>query len=126
MRKILAIVAVALLALATVGAAVAAAAPVEPAKAYGVCVHKSTGVPRVLERNNLAKSVHGKCKSSERRITLPSVTGLSPAKLVFRRAAETETCTRVSATASTWTFSCASVAIPSPSPSATPSATPSS
>lgn len=76
MRKILAVVAAALLAVGVFGGAVAAVAASEPAKAYGGCVSKSTGYLRVLERNNLAKSALGKCKSTERRITLPSTSGL--------------------------------------------------
>jgi hypothetical protein len=39
-------------------------------------VSKSTGYLRILERNNLAKSAVGKCKSTERRITVPSTSGL--------------------------------------------------
>ncbi|WP_214103252.1 hypothetical protein [Acrocarpospora catenulata] len=76
MRKILALVAAALLAFGVFGGALAAAAPAEPAKAYGGCVSKSTGYLRVLERNNLAKSTVGACKSTERKITFPSRTGL--------------------------------------------------
>lgn len=57
------------------GGGVAYAAAVEPAKAYGGCVNKNTGYLRVLERNNLAKSVDGKCRSTERKITWYSRTG---------------------------------------------------
>jgi hypothetical protein len=56
--------------------AMAATAWTEPAKAYGGCVSKSTGYLRVLERNNLPKSVAGGCKSTERKITLYSRSGV--------------------------------------------------
>lgn len=124
MRKILIIAAAALLAIVTAGIAFAAATT-EPAKSYGGCVSRSTGYLRILERNNLAASAAGKCRATERRITLPSVTGLAPGRLVFRRGPVTETCTRASATASTWTFGCASVTA-TPSPSASPTPTPAS
>ncbi|ETK36108.1 collagen-like triple helix repeat-containing protein [Microbispora sp. ATCC PTA-5024] len=76
MKRILALVAAALLAVGVFGGAVAAVAASEPAKSYGGCVSKSTGYLRILERNNLAKSSVGKCKSTERRITVPSTSGL--------------------------------------------------
>ncbi|WP_062441215.1 hypothetical protein [Herbidospora daliensis] len=119
MKKILALVAVAVLGLAFIGPAVASAADPEPAKSYGVCVSKATGDLRALERNRLPKSVYGKCQSSETRITLPSVTGVTPARLVFRWPAETWSCPRVAAatTSTVWTFSCTSTPVPSPSPS---------
>ncbi|MGW4641790.1 hypothetical protein ACWEN6_24950 [Sphaerisporangium sp. NPDC004334] len=119
-KPVLAVAALALVALPTVGASAAATAT-EPAKAYGGCVSKSTGYLRVLERNNLAKSSAGACKSTERRITLPSVTGVPalPTKLVFRKPAGTDSCTKVTAqsTSATWTFSCTFTPAPSPSPS---------
>ncbi|GGS88614.1 hypothetical protein ACFFV7_50880 [Nonomuraea spiralis] len=65
-------------ALLLVGASTAAAvaAWTEPAKSYGGCVSKSTGYLRVLERNNLAKSVNGGCKSTERKVTFYSRSGV--------------------------------------------------
>lgn len=125
MRKILALVATAILGLTIIGPAVASAAAPEPAKSYGVCASKSTGALRVLERNRLPKSVFGKCKTTETRITLPSVSGVIPGKLVFRWPAETWTCPQVSAatTVNTWTFSCTSAPVASPS-AAPPSAAP--
>lgn len=56
--------------------AAASAAWTEPAKAYGGCVSKSTGYLRILERNNLSKSVNGGCRSTERKITLYSRSGV--------------------------------------------------
>lgn len=106
------------------GGGVASAAVTEPAKAYGGCVSKSTGYLRVLERNNLAASTSGKCKSSERRITLPSVTGVPklPTKLVFKRPSGVDTCTKNAAasTSSTWTFDCVLTVLPTPTPSLPP------
>ena len=108
------------LAVATVAVPVAASVVSEPAKAYGVCVHKSTGAARVLERTNLSRSRYGKCRSVETKITLPSVSGLPtpPARLVFNKPTGTETCNRDTekSSTSTWTFAC-TFAIASPSPS---------
>ncbi|MCT9932460.1 hypothetical protein N5079_19855 [Planotetraspora sp. A-T 1434] len=128
MRRILALVAAALLAACMVGVGVAASAPSEPAKAYGGCVSRSTGYLRVLERGNLAKSTAGACKSTERKITWPSRSGVVfPSKLVFKRALATETCAKDAATStsSAWVFSCTTVVVtpsPVPSPTPTPSA----
>lgn len=122
MRKFFAVVAAALLGLAVVGPVAATALAAEPAPAYGLCVNKNTGLVRALERNNLASSRNGKCRTTERKITVPSVTGLAPSKLVFKRGASTETCSRSSATTTTWTFTCVSVPVPSPSASPTPPA----
>ena len=119
MRKILLIAVAAVLAVAVAGIAFAAAVG-EPAKSYGGCVSKSTGYLRVLERNNLTASVDGKCKPNERKITWYSRKGLPlPSKLVFKRAAGTETCEGTSRTSEVWTFTCTT---PSPSPSPSPSA----
>jgi hypothetical protein len=99
----------------------AASAPAEPAKSYGLCVSKSTGYTRALERTNLGKSSVGKCKSTETKITIPSVTWPGPSKLVFVHTAPagttTDTCTRSAATPSTLTFACTTVVTP-PSPAA--------
>ncbi|NRQ35971.1 hypothetical protein HII36_29675 [Nonomuraea sp. NN258] len=77
MRKPLLVVAVAGLVLAGAGVgAAASAAWKEPAKSYGGCVSKSTGYLRILERGNLPKSVSGACKSTERKITLYSRSGV--------------------------------------------------
>ncbi len=73
-KKPLAIAAVGALVLGGAGVAYASAF-VEPAKAYGGCVSKNTGYLRVLERNALTKSVNGKCRSTERKITWYSRTG---------------------------------------------------
>lgn len=122
LKKPAAVLAAGLLLVAGGGVASAAA---EPAKSYGGCVSKSTGYLRILERNNLAASAAGKCKSSERRITLPSVTGVPklPTKLVFKRPTGTDTCTKdaTASTSSTWTFNCVLVLAPTPTPSPTPS-----
>jgi hypothetical protein len=56
--------------------AMASVAWTEPAKAYGGCVSKSTGYVRILERNNLTKSVNGGCKSTERKVTFYSRSGV--------------------------------------------------
>jgi hypothetical protein len=115
-----------LVGLATASASIAAsAAPAEPAKAYGGCVSKSSGYLRVLERNALAKSVNGKCKSTERKITWYSRTGIpKPSTLVFKRGTGTETCTRdASSTTTVWSFSC-SVTSPTPTASPSPSISP--
>lgn len=119
-RKFLAALVAAFLLFAVAGS-MATAATVEPAKSYGLCVSKSTGYVRALERTHLASSAAGKCKSTETKITLPSVTWPGPSKLVFVRGALTETCARTSATASTWTFNC----VTGPTP-LTPSPTPTS
>jgi len=118
-RKLLAALVAAVLMFAVVGS-VATAATTEPARSYGGCVG-STGYLRILEKTNLAKSAVGACKKTETKITLPSVTGLSPSKLVFVRTVPagtaTETCARKSATSSTWTYTCSTVVVvPSPSP----------
>ncbi|MFI6909866.1 hypothetical protein ACIBKY_52000 [Nonomuraea sp. NPDC050394] len=77
MKKTLAILAASALVLVGGGAgAVAATAWTEPAKSYGGCVSKATGYLRVLERNALTKSVSGSCKSTERKITLYSRSGV--------------------------------------------------
>ncbi len=123
LRKPVTVVAAALVGLSTVGVSVASSAPAEPAKAYGGCVSKSTGYLRVLERNNLAKSVAGACKSTERKITFPSRTGVPalPSKLVFKKATGTDTCTKdATSTASTWTFTCTFTIAPVPTPSPAP------
>lgn len=120
MRKFIAVLAAALLALAVVAPVAATALAAEPAPAYGLCVNKNTGLTRVLERNNLASSKDGKCRTTERKITLPSIAG-GPSKLVFKRGSSTETCTRATRTFSaTWTFTCTTVTVPVPSPSASP------
>lgn len=124
LSKPLAIAAAGLVLVGGAGVAYGAAAVPEPAKAYGGCVSKSTGYLRILERNNLAASAAGKCKSSERRITLPSVIGVPklPTKLVFKRPSGVDTCTKnaSASTSSTWTFDC--VLVPAPTPTPTPSA----
>jgi hypothetical protein len=129
MRRILMIVAGALLAAAAVlaGASASTSAPAEPAKAYGLCVSHSTGYVRALERNTLGKSAVGACHpKTETKITVPSVSGLAPGRLVFKEGLQTKTCTPAAATTRTWTFICTttSTATTSPSPSPSPSATP--
>jgi hypothetical protein len=97
----------------------ASATTTEPAKAYGVCISKSTGAMRVLERTNLDRSRYGKCKTTETKLTLPSISGLPklPTKLVFHRNSGTDTCTKTGAsTASTWVFACDFDPVPTPSP----------
>ncbi|MET7333260.1 hypothetical protein [Nonomuraea sp. NPDC005650] len=77
MKKPFVVLSAAALVLVAGGAgAMAATAWTEPAKAYGGCVSKSTGYLRVLERNNLAKSVNGGCKSTERKVTFYSRSGV--------------------------------------------------
>ncbi|MGW6498536.1 hypothetical protein [Nonomuraea angiospora] len=77
MKKSFVVLSAAALVLVGGGAgAVAAAAWTEPAKAYGGCVSKSTGYLRVLERNSLSKSVNGSCKSTERKVTFYSRSGV--------------------------------------------------
>jgi hypothetical protein len=73
-KKPLLVAAVAGLMLASAGAGAAVAAD-EPAAAYGGCISKTSGYLRILERGNLAKSVHGKCKSTEVKITFYSRSG---------------------------------------------------
>jgi hypothetical protein len=123
-RKILALVAVALLAFG-LPAAAAAAAPEPPA--IGNCISKSTGINRTLEKTNLAKSQYGKCRTTETKVTLPTVRGvkaLLPAKQIFTRTAPplgSETCTKntTASTASTWVWTCVNA---TPSPPASPAA----
>lgn len=107
MRKILAVLAAVVLTVASLASG-SAATVAEPAKAYGLCVSKSSpGVVRALERTRLADSRHGKCKASETRIVVPSVSGLikgpkgdtgpagpAPTTLTFKRGAAVETCTK--------------------------------
>ncbi|MGA5764464.1 hypothetical protein [Nonomuraea bangladeshensis] len=77
MRKPLVVLAAALLVLGGGAAgAMASAAWTEPAKAYGGCVSKTTGYVRILERNALSKSVAGACKSTERKVTFYSRSGV--------------------------------------------------
>lgn len=121
MKKLIsAAAAAALVALAVVPASASiVSSAAEPAAAYGLCVNKSTGLVRALERTALSKSVHGACRKTETKVRVPSVTGLAPARLVYRWPTETWTCPRVNAatTATLWTFSCTSTPVPSPSPS---------
>ncbi|WP_336214362.1 hypothetical protein [Nonomuraea sp. LPB2021202275-12-8] len=79
MEKPLLVAAVAGLMLASAGAGAAATtAFAEPAAAYGGCVSKTSGYVRILERGNLPKSVLGKCKSTEVKITWYSRSGGAP------------------------------------------------
>lgn len=122
MRRILAVLGTALLAAALFGAGLAVAAPAEPAKAYGGCVSRSTGYLRVLERNNLAASVNGKCKSTERKITWYSRTGIPkpvPTSIVYKLGPVSANCVRdASSTSTAWSYTCTTAtASPSPSPS---------
>lgn len=122
MRRTLAIIAAALLAVCTVGVSVAASAPAEPAKAYGGCVSKSTGYLRVLERAHLSSSVNGKCKSTETKITWYSRTGVPkpvPTTIVYKLGPVSANCTRdASSTSTAWSYTCTTAtASPSPSPS---------
>lgn len=105
--------------------AAASAAWTEPAKSYGGCVSKSTGYLRVLERNNLAKSVNGGCKSTERKVTFYSRSGVDalvkPLKgfeMTFD--GTTATCKpNGSNAAGLPKFACIKVVAPSPSPTPT-------
>ncbi|MEV4806745.1 hypothetical protein AB0K18_42695 [Nonomuraea sp. NPDC049421] len=74
MKKPVLVAAVAALMLASAGAGAAVAAD-EPAPAYGGCISKTSGYLRILERGNLPKSVWGKCKSTEVKITFYSRSG---------------------------------------------------
>lgn len=76
-KKISAILAVVLLCVAGAGLAAAATAA-EPAKVYGICI-TSKGAVRVLEAKSLTKSRYGKCKSSERKLLVPSIDGVPKA-----------------------------------------------
>ena len=76
MKKIFTVAAILGLPLLGGGIVYASTAPAEPARAYGGCVSKSTGYVRVLERNALTKSVNGKCRSTERKITFYSRSGV--------------------------------------------------
>ncbi|MFI6534199.1 hypothetical protein ACIBHY_17190 [Nonomuraea sp. NPDC050547] len=125
MKKTLAILAASALVLAGGGAgAVAATAWTEPAKSYGGCISKATGYLRVLERNALTKSVSGSCKSTERKVTFYSRSGVDalvkPLKgfeLTFD--GTTATCKPNGANAAgTPRFNCVKVT-PSPSPTPT-------
>ncbi|MEO3856253.1 hypothetical protein [Acrocarpospora sp. B8E8] len=124
MKKILIAGAVALLAL---GPAAAASAAPEP-KVLGACVPKHTKSGFwVMERGNLADSRYGACPSKgsgkASKVTLITLSGWMPNRIVFKRSDETETCTKVAATSSTWTFGCISVPVPSPTPTGTPTPT---
>ncbi|MFI6814415.1 hypothetical protein ACIBG7_18535 [Nonomuraea sp. NPDC050328] len=107
------------------GAGSADAAWKEPAASYGGCFPKNTGYLRILQRDNLDKSVHGKCNSREgEKITWYSRSGVD--KLVKPLTAGFEislggqvaTCKPGKPGASKLPrFDCVT---PSPSPSATP------
>lgn len=116
MRKFLAALVAAFLLFAVAGS-MATAATVEPAKSYGLCVSKSTGYVRALERTHLASSAAGKCKTTETKITLPSVM-YAPSRLVFVAGPLTQTCSKTASTATTWTFNCVTAPTP-PSPTPT-------
>lgn len=68
-------------------------------KAYGFCVNKVDGTVRALERNNLAKSQYGKCRSNEVKVLvkegtwLPTPVAVPVAKFTTKRGTEVETCT---------------------------------
>ncbi|RVX43318.1 hypothetical protein EDD27_5995 [Nonomuraea polychroma] len=92
-------------------ATVSAAAPAKPNQ-YGVCVNAKTGGMRLLEPLNLRRSQFSKCKSSERRVFLPTkhaipVALLVPATVVFKRGGAVETCTKTTDT--TLTYECETV-----------------
>ncbi|MFB4276028.1 hypothetical protein ACBJ59_12090 [Nonomuraea sp. MTCD27] len=122
-KKIAPIAALALV--LTGGAGVAAASEATTAaakpKLYGACVSTKSGAMRLLEPNRLKRSQHGKCRSSERKIYLPTRDGLPvipppPATVVYKRVTGVETCVRT--TDATLTYECKTA--PAPSPTATP------
>lgn len=120
MRRFLIIAAALLLGVGLSASAVATVA--EPAGKYGLCVNKKTGLVRALERTALQNSWKGKCRTTETKVTVPSVTGISPNRVVEKwPGGVTVTCVKASETASTLTRNCTSVtASPSASPSASP------
>ncbi|MEU4332317.1 hypothetical protein [Nonomuraea dietziae] len=118
LKKLSAIAATTVVLLGGVGVAAASVAAKAPTQ-YGACVSKTTGAMRLLEPNRLKKSQHGKCRSSERKIYLPTKAGLPvipppPATVVYKRVTGVETCTKT--TDATLTYSCVTVPAPSPSP----------
>ncbi|MFE3452366.1 hypothetical protein ACFXJ8_25930 [Nonomuraea sp. NPDC059194] len=116
------------LALGVSGVATAsAAAPAKP-KAYGACVSTKTGAMRLLEPNRLRKSQHGRCKSSERKIYLPTREAIPapfvlPAKFTISLDGVKGTCTRGADVAGVPDYACAK-ATPTPTPTVTVTATP--
>lgn len=124
MRKPFLVLAAGALVLAGAGvSAAASAAWTEPAKSYGGCVSKTTGYLRVLERNALSKSVNGSCKSTERKITLYSRSGVDQLvkplkKFQITYGGDTVVCTRGADAASVPAYACVK-ATPTPTPTPT-------
>ncbi|TYB50223.1 hypothetical protein FXF51_56705 [Nonomuraea sp. PA05] len=123
LKKIAPLAATAVLLLGGAGVAAASESATVAAKPklYGACISTKTGAMRLLEPNRLKKSQHGKCKSSERKIYLPTRDGLPvvppvPATVVFKRGTSVETCTKTTDTV--LTYDCKTPA-PSPSPTTT-------
>lgn len=101
LKKIAPLAAVAALILGGTGVAAASETSTAAAKPkqYGACVSTKTGAMRLLEPNRLKRSQYGKCKSTERKIYLPTKDGLPvvppiPATVVFKRGTSVETCTK--------------------------------
>ncbi|MFI6904900.1 hypothetical protein ACIBKY_26805 [Nonomuraea sp. NPDC050394] len=121
-KKIAPIAALALILAGGTGLAAASVTAKEPAKTYGLCISPK-GAVRVLEAKNLPKSRHGKCKSGERKVLVPSIDGVPPAfkmpaKMHFTFEGVTAICTRgTDAAVGVPAYACAR---PTPSPTPTP------
>lgn len=59
-------------AVGTTGVATASTTSSAAPKAVGACAKQSGGALRMLEPKNVAKSQHGKCKTGETRVLLPT------------------------------------------------------
>ncbi|HEX4816713.1 MAG TPA: hypothetical protein VFV66_28560 [Nonomuraea sp.] len=124
LKKIAPLAATAVLILGGAGVAAASEASTAAAKPkqYGACVHRTTGVMRLLEPNRLKKSQFGKCKSTERKIYVPTKDAIPvvppvPATVVFKRSTGVETCTKTAD--ATLTYDCKTVPVPTPTATAT-------
>lgn len=108
------------------GAATASAVAPAP-KQYGACVSVKNGAMRLLEPLRLRRSQYGACKSTERKIYLPTKHAIPvipppPATVIYKRTTgtgatavtTTETCTKT--TDATLTYNCVIAPSPTPTP----------
>jgi hypothetical protein len=99
---------------------VATASTAAPApKQYGACVSVKNGSLRLLEPLRLRRSQYGACKSTERKIYLPTKHAIPvipppPATVIYKRSTGVETCTKTTDTV--LTYECKTVPAPSPTP----------
>lgn len=119
---------VAALTLGVSGVATASSAVPAKPKAYGACASLKTGALRLLEPSHLRRSQHGRCKSNERKILLPTREAIPapfvlPAKVQFKVGAQVQVCSKGVDVAGVPAYECA--VTPTPTPTATVTVTPS-